>query len=273
MNRRDFIRNVSASGLLMGIPRLAVAGEVAFQLRNRVGQKVLLDSLNDSNFWNGVEVERPSDQLYDEFKLKSMDQGYLTHVTGTGKVDFSHNQVADTVFYRQDKLPKHMSGAKAMPYISKGIDPKFNVEYTDLLFMGDMDFFYCEYYQRMYRYKLPDGRTICAFEKMDNFKVGDELWNKYLAIKKKTLETVSLRWYPLNEVITVTEAYGMYIIEPDAKQSTRVTLTAKLRFGSGTGILAQWGSEIPYLIRSGTLNGFNAHVDIVKEVKKGNYKL
>ena len=272
MNRRKFIQSLGASGVLLGFPKIGEGGEVSFQLRNRVGQKVLLDSLNNPNFWSGIEVERPTDQLYDEFKLKSLDQGYLTHVSGEGKTNFTHQQVVDTVLHLQDKLPKHMPGAKAMPYISKGFDSQFNVEYTDLLFLGDMDFFYCEYYQRMYHYKIPDGRTICAFERMGQHQVGDALWNKYLAIKKKTLETVELRWYPLNDIVPVTEAYGMYIVEPGDQYSTRVTLTAKLRFGSGTGILAQWGSEIPYLIRSGTLNGFNASVAVAKEVKKGTYK-
>ena len=270
MKRRELIQGLGASSLLLGLPRVAEAGKADFKLHNKVGQKILLDSLNNRNFWDGIEVERPADALYDEFKIKPLGQGYLTHVSGDGQTNFTQEQVVVTVLYLQDKLPRHMAGAKAMPYISKGIDPNFGVEYTDLLFLGDMDFFYCEYYQRMYRYDLPDGRTICAFERMDESRVGSDLWNEYLRIRKQTLSTVELRWM-FNDIVPVTEAFGMYIVEPGDRYDTRVTLTAKLRFGSGTGLLAQWGSEIPYLVRSGTLNGFDASVAVAKEVKKGTY--
>ena len=271
MKRREFIQGLTASGVFLTLPKTGRAGNVQFNLHNVKGQKVLLDSLNDPNFWDGIEVERPKDLLYDEFKLKSLDKGYLTHVSGQGQTNFTQEQVVQTVLHFQDKLPKHMAGATAMPYISKGKDPDFGVEYTDMLFLGDMDFFYCEYYQRMYRYDLPDGRTICAFEKMDKARVGEKRWNKYLNIRKHTLETVDLRWM-LNDIIPVTEVFGMYIVEPGDSFTTRVTLTAKLRFGEGTGLLAQWGSEMPYLVRSGTVNGFDASVAVAREVKKGTYK-
>jgi hypothetical protein len=271
MNRRKFIQALGASGIVCGLPKIGLAESVKFSLHNKVGQKILLDSLNDPNFWSGVKVERSSVKLYDEFKLKPLGQGYLTHVSGEGQTDFTPEQVVLTVLHLQDKLPKHMSGATAMPYISKGMDKHFGVEYTDMLFLGDMDFFYCEYYQRMYRYDLPDGRTICAFEKMDKKRVGEKRWNKYLNIRKHTMETVDFRWM-FNDIVPVTEVFGMYIVEPGDSRTTRVTLTAKLRFGTGTGLLAQWGSEIPYLVRSGTLNGFDASVAIAKQVKKGNYK-
>jgi len=270
MKRRELIQSLAASGILLGLPKIGMARNYQFSLHNKEGQRILLDSLNNPNFWDGIEVERPTDALYDEFKIKPLDQGYLTHVSGEGQTNFEAEHVVATVLHLQDKLPRHMAGAKAMPYISKGMDSSFGVEYTDLLFLGDMDFFYCEYYQRMYRYDMPDGRTICAFERMTKEQVGAELWNKYLRIRESTLQTVDLRWM-LNDIVPVTEAFGMYIVEPGDRFDTRVTLTAKLRFGSGTGLLAQWGSEIPYLVRSGTLNGFDASVAVAKEVKKGNY--
>ena len=65
----------------------------------------------------------------------------------------------------------------------------------------------------------------------------------------------------------------MYIVGPDTNYKLRYFLTAKLKFGTGTGLLAQWGSEIPYLIRSGTLNGFNASVAVAKMLKDGKYNM
>lgn len=278
MKRRELLQGFTLGGMSMLLPsvwsRPSFAGGVNFSLHDKVGQKVLLDSLNDPNFWKGVEVERPTGTLYDEFKLKKLDTGYLTYVSGEGGVDFTIEQVVQTVFNFQHKLPAHMAGAKAMSYIAKGTDPHFGVPYTDMFFMGDMDFFYCEYFQRMYRYDLEDGRTICAFERMTKQITGEERWKKYENIKDHNLNTVSMRWGLFNDVLPVTDVFGMYIVEPSTKtHTTRVTLTAKLRFGEGTGMLAQWGSEMPSLIRSGTLNGFNASVAIADCLRTGKYKM
>jgi hypothetical protein len=273
MNRRNFLKTIGVTGAIGMIPRWALGAGVSFQLHNKAGQKVLLESLNNPNYWKGVDVERPSDKLYDEFKLKKLDSGYLTYVSGHGNQNYTREQVVQTVLYNQHHLPKHMAGAKNMTYFSEGVDPHFGVPYTDMVFLGDMDFFYCEYYQRMYRYDLGDGRTICAFERGTQNFIKPERWKVYEQKRKETIDESDLRWPILNDVIPVTDVFGMYIIGPGKNYQTRVTLTAKLRFGSGTGLLAQWGSEMPYLIRSGTLNGFNASVSITGFIKDGKYKM
>ena len=273
MKRRSFLQGIGASGVMLALPSWGHAETIKFQLHNKNGQRILLNSLNNSNYWNGVDVERPTGLLYDEFKLKKLTEGYLTFISGEGGENFVLEDVVQSVLNFQNKLPNHMAGAKAMKYIARGIDPHFGVPYTDMLFVGDMDFFYCEYFQRMYRYDLPDGRTICAFEKLTKKLAGDELWAKYEKVKKDTIDKADLRWPILNDVLPVTEVFGMYIIEPGTTRSMRVTMTAKLRFGDGTGFLAQWGSDLPYLVRSGTLNGFDASVGVAKGVKSGAYKL
>ena len=273
MKRRIFLQGIGASGAMLALPRWAHAKEIKFQLHNKIGQRILLNSLNNSNYWNGVDVERPTGLLYDEFKLKKLTEGYLTFISGEGGEDFLLEDVVQTVLNFQNKLPNHMAGAKAMRYIARGIDPDFGVPYTDMLFLGDMDLFYCEYLQRMYRYDLPGNVTICVFEKLTKELAGDKLWAKYEEVKKETLDKADLRWPILNDIVPVTDVYGMYIIAPGDKRTMRVTLTAKLRFGDGTGFLAQWGSELPYLVRSGTLNGFDASVAVAKGVKSGEYKL
>ena len=275
MNRRNFLQGLGGTGLLagMGFPSLGEAEPIAFSMHNKTGQKILLDSLNDPNFWNGVEVERPTDQLYDEFKLKKLDSGYLTFVSGYGNQNYTREQVVQTVLYNQNYLPKHMAGAKNMVYFGEGMDPTFGVPYTDMVFFGDMDFFYCEYFQRMYRYDLPGEKTICVFERAEKTFVKPDRWTLYEETRKKAIADSDLRWPILNDVVPVTDVFGMYIVEPGKEYQTRVTLTAKLRFGTGTGFLAQWGSEIPYLIRSGTLNGFNASVTVARLLKEGKYKM
>ena len=165
-----------------------------------------------------------------------------------------------------------MSGAKAMRYFERGVDRRFNVPFTDMLFLGDMDFFYCQFYQRNYRYELDDGRLICAFERMEAPYVGPKLWKEYEEMLSLTVDSVDKRWM-FNDIVPVTEAYGMYIIEPGKNYRSRVTLTAKLRFGIGTGLLAQWGSELPFLVRTGTINGFNGSVAVCSRLKSGDYRM
>lgn len=273
MKRRQFLQGLGASAALLAVPGLGRASNIEFKLHNKTGQKNLLASLNDPSFWDGVAVERPTNQLYDEFKLKKLDTGYLTFVSGEGGEDFTQEQVVQTVLNFQHKLPKHMAGAKAMRYFGKGTDASFGVPYTDMVFIGDMDFFYCEYFQRMYRYDLASGITICAFEGISKALAGEKRYKKYKETKKDMLDKADLRWPILNDVIPVTEVYGMYIVAPGDTRKTRVTMTAKLRFGTGTGFLAEWGSEVPYLVRSGTLNGFNASVGVASYLKAGKYKL
>ena len=103
--------------------------------------------------------------------------------------------------------------------------------------------------------------------------MGPKLWKEYEEMLSLTVDSVDLRWGMFNSVIPVTEAYGMYIIEPGQNYRSRVTLTAKLRFGTGTGLLAQVGSELPFLVRTGTINGFNGSVAVCSRLKSGEYRM
>ena len=116
MNRRNFLKTIGVTGAVGMMPRWALGAGVSFQLHNKAGQKVLLESLNNPNYWKGVDVERPSDKLYDEFKLKKLDSGYLTYVSGHGNQNYTREQVVQTVLYNQHHLPAHMAGAKNMTY-------------------------------------------------------------------------------------------------------------------------------------------------------------
>ena len=50
--------------------------------------------------------------------------------------------------------------------------------FTDLFFVGDFDFFYAEYFQRMYRFDLPDGRTT-GFECLRQEHLNEKEWQRY----------------------------------------------------------------------------------------------
>ena len=142
-----------------------------------------------------------------------------------------------------------MAGAKATPYIRRGHCNIVGADYVDMYFLGDFDFFYGEYIQRMYRIDLPDGRTACAFERLFEHQVDGATWRKFNEVRQKTLDNVELRWGVFNSVVPLTEAFGMYLSEPGKKHTTRVTLIAKLRFGSESGFIAKMGSERGIIIR------------------------
>ena len=82
-----------------------------------------------------------------------------------------------------------------------------------------------------------------------------------------------LRWGVFNSVVPLTEAFGMYLSEPGKKHTTRVTLIAKLRFGSESGFIAKMGSEIPFVLKAGMQSGFMASVEIARAIKGGKYPI
>ena len=251
---------------------IAHAGEL-IRLRNKQGAALLSKALTQPNFWAGATIDKYQGELYDEIRLKPQPQGYFNMITGEGREDFSHEQVVSTVFKHQDKLPKHMAGAKATPYIRRGHCDIVGADYVDMYFLGDFDFFYGEYIQRMYRIDLPDGRTACAFERMFENQVGPATWEKFNAVREKTLANVDLRWGVFNSVVPLTEAFGMYLSEPGTKHTTRVTLIAKLRFGSESGFIAKMGSELPFVLKAGMQSGFTASVEIARAIKQGKYPI
>ena len=214
MRRRDFFKTMGATGAIAMVPRLAFGADIKFKMHDKKGQQVLLDSLNNPNYWNGVDVERPTDQLWDEFKLKKLDSGYLTFVSGHGNQNYTKEQVVQTVLYNQNHLPKHMAGAKKMTYFAEGVDPHFGVPFTDMVFLGDMDFSTANIFSECLD-DIDETLTICAFERATKTLVKPERWTAYEKARKESIEGSDLRWPILNDIVPVTDVFGMYIVGPD----------------------------------------------------------
>ena len=268
-----FRRNVIKGGLVLALnPFQSVrASEQNINLFNANGNRLLNASITDPQFWKGSDEVKYQGEIYDVTRLKSLSDGYLTQISGEGGEDFTHEQVVHTVLTHQPHLPKHMSGAKICRKLQSGIDARTGAPYTDLYFLGDFDFFYGEYFQRMYRFDLPDGRTACAFECLNQAHVTPDLWSRFQKVRKEELDKVELRWV-FNDVLPIVEIFGMYFVEPGKNHKTRVTLTAKLKFG-GDSWLASAGTKIPFVLRLGMESGFEACVAIARGLKKGIYKL
>jgi hypothetical protein len=273
-SRRQFLQQLAATATLAALPLPALAGAggaVNIKMRTAEAMRLLNPALTKPNFWSGASVSRYDDQLYDEIRIKSLEAGYLTMITGEGDQDFTPDGVVKTVFDHQDKLPRHMDGAKALPRLRLGTDSFAGVPSNDRYFLADFGIFYGEFFQRSYKFELADGRKVVAFEKIKKDWVSAATWEKYQARRKATLDRVDMRSM-FGSVVEITDSWGMFVVSPGTKHSSRVTLVAKIRFGEGTGMMAQLGSKMPPVLKAGLKSGFDASVAVAKGVTSGKYK-
>ena len=271
LSRRGLLAGMGATFL---IPFPVFADEGEFSIRNKKGSAILNKALFRKNFWKDASKSFYENKPHDEIRLKSMESGgYLTYISGCGQRNFRIEDVATGIFWHQKELHKHMAGAVTCDLLGFGQDPTVKRPFTDTFLLGDFDFFYASYFQRMYRFNLPDGRVVLPFELIGNNFLGAAEWTKYRAAKKKMIAGTETkrRSFMFGDILEMAELYGMYIVEPGKKYDTRVTMVARLQFG-GDSWIADFGSKLPFVIRAGLANGFRAHVDIVKKVVSGSYK-
>lgn len=272
--RRQILQQLAATATLAALPLPALAGAggaVNIKMRTPEAMRLLNPALTNPGFWSGASISRYDNQLYDEIRIKSLDAGYLMLITGEGDEDFTPDGVVKTVFEHQDKLPRHMDGAKALPRVRLGTDSFAGVPSNDRYFLADLGFFYGEFFQRSYKFDLTDGRKVVAFEKIKQKWVSAATWEKYQARRQSTLDRVEMRSV-FGSMVEMTDAWGMFVVSPGTKHASRVTLVAKLRFGEGTGMMAQLGSKLPPVLKAGLKSGFDASVAVAKGVKSGKYK-
>lgn len=253
--------------LFFGLP--VHASSVNITLHDATAAAMLNEALQSDAFWTNAEVSTYKDKQYDEIRLRRVDSGFISMVTGEGKRDFDHDVVADTVFYNQWKLPHYMDGAKAAVKLGTGTDSVNGLSYTDTFFFLDFGIFYGTLIQRMYRIEAGD-RTLLAFERLDESFVDGATWTRYQQKVQETSGAVDRRWPPFNSVVPVAEVFGLFIVEPGEQHRTRVTLVNKLGFSDSGGAswIANVGSEMPPVIRSGLKSGFNGCVAIARRTQK-----
>jgi hypothetical protein len=241
-----------------------VAGKFDLHMRDKEGQEVLNKILADEAFWSGAWKQAYEGKLYDEIRLKDTASGYVPMITGEGDQDFGLDVVSDVVFMRNTDLPKYMDGAKSVTLLGTGYDPVVGADYRDCFYILDLTLFYGTFPQRMYRKHDPTTNAyVMWFEKMDSTFVDAGTWAAYEAKMKAQIDGMDKRWM-LSSVIEVTEIYGMFVVEPGKSRKSRVSFVSKLTFGSETGWVAQMGSQMPGVIRSGLKSGFAASVAITK---------
>lgn len=245
-------------------PDFAAGTEVTMRAHPE-GQATLNKILTDAAFWADAWKKTYTDHLYDEIRLKSTDSGYVPMVTGEGQQDFDHSVVADVVYKRNKDLPLYMSGAKVVMPLGSGVDPVVGAEYRDSFYILDLTVFYGYFMQRMYRrHDEATNKTVLWFEKLDASFVNASTWATYSKQVQTSIDTVDRRWPPFNSMIEVSDIYGMFVVEPGRTHATRVSFVSKISFDKGTGFVAQWGSQLPPVVRAGLSAGFDASVAIAK---------
>lgn len=276
-------RRVLSGGLALGAGALFAPGALAagtagpvLRLRDPEANRVLNAAVSGNAWWKGASVEHPTGELFDQIKLQKLDDGgILAFVTGEGNEDFEHRHVVHTVWQHQDKLDDQIDGCMSAINVGRGHDPVVGADYSDLWIMADLGLFYGQFFQRMYLFEGSDGRTWLPYEKLDANFVAPGTWQGYLARRDKALndirESGALRSI-FGNVLEVTQVYGVFFVAPGQKRTSRVSMVVRIGFGEGTGFLAQMGSKLPPVIKSGLRSGFEGSVAICHGVKSGRYK-
>ena len=275
-SRRALLRAaVSASASLVLAP-LPAAAAPPLRLRDSDAQRILNEALTDEVWWKGASVERFSGKQYDEIRLRRLSHGgYLTYVSGEGAEDFAHEDVARTVWDHQDKLENHFDGVIVSTTLGTGRDPQTGTEYRDRFMLLDFGLFYARQVQRMYRYPLPDGRTLLAFECLTPAFTDAATWRRYLAIRDRAEQQARARGdlrSVFGSIVDIDILFGVFIVEPGQVHTTRISLVAEIGFTSDNSWLGSVGSKIPPVIKSGLRGGFDASVSVCRAVKAGTYR-
>ena len=266
LSRRTVLRGM---GLLPFVELSALAEEILLEFNDKRGTRLLNDSLNDPEFWDGSLVTKYTGLQYDEIRLKERKSGYVAYISGTGKQKFTPADVAEGIFKHQDLIPQFMPSLKSARYIGRGIDPRNGLEYTDIYFLVDIKIFFMSVPLRTYKIQIGSDRYVCAIELITEDMVSTEKWNVYQQIINLEKESLVDTW-AFQTIVPMEYLYGFYLMEPEEVFGMRVTMVTKMKFEKNVNLLADIGSELPFVLRQGMQAGFIGSVHACQEYVKKN---
>ena len=229
-------------------------------MRDQTAAAVTTQAVVDPAFWAAASRASYTGKAYDQLRLRPMDKGYFSLITGEGHASYAHEVVVNTAYRYQDRLPRIEDSAIAIDILAEGTDPRSGLPYVDTLFFLDFSLFYGIYLQRSYRLDVGE-HTYVFFETLRSDFVDAATWKRYRQQLDRRVETADLRWL-LNKVIELESVYGTFIIEPGTVHSTRISFLVQVKFGEQAGLLAKIGSEMPLVLRQGLQTGFENCVRI-----------
>ncbi|MFT4974999.1 MAG: hypothetical protein ACI8S6_000885 [Myxococcota bacterium] len=237
------------------------------QTRNATANEVLNRAVKPGFWSDATKNDYPLGKyLYDSIWLRwiesSAKPGYMVLITGTGNQNFNHDVVSDIIINKQDRIDDMVDGAESVVFLGGGTDPRNGLPYRDSFYFLDMGAFYATYAQRMYRLDGADGRSFMFFEKLDSSFVDAGTWANYEQVMQQASDSVDRRSV-FGSIVPVEQVFGMFMVNPDDTQESRVTFMAKLGFSSDNWV-ASLGSKMPVVLRAGLSSGFDACVQIAE---------
>lgn len=260
MNRRTFLLGTAGTSVASTVwSKIAYADGPPFLFHDARGNQLLRETLDVPSYWDGADETNYPDSPYDSIRIQSDDMGIVTFISGTGNSTFTPSLVADTIFQHQDIIPTYMSRLKVGEYLGRGRDPYNGHNYTDMFFLADIKIFYMSVPLRTAKIPLGDGRFLCPIELVTENMVSPHYWEQYNTFMKTSENTLQAGW-TIFPVVPMEYLVGYYLIEPESQYGARVTMVTRLKFKENVSWVADWGSELPIVLRQGMIAGFMGSV-------------
>ena len=261
MNRRTFLFGTAGTGIASTVwLKPALAAEVPFLFHDARGNQLLRETLDVPSYWSGADETKYPGSPYDSIRIQNDDAGIVTFITGTGNSAFTPDLVADTIFQHQDIIPTYMSRLKVGEYLGRGRDLYNGHDYTDMFFLADIKIFYMSVPLRTAKISLGDGRFLCPIELVTESMVSPNRWEQYTNFMKISEDALQAGW-TIFPVVPMEYLVGYYLIEPEPEFGARVTMVTRLKFKEDVSWVADWGSELPIVLRQGMIAGFMGSVN------------
>lgn len=260
MKRRSFLFGTAGVSLTtLTCSKVASATESPFVYHDSRGNQLLRETLDVPSYWNGADETKYPDYPYDCIRIQNDENGIVTFITGTGNAAFQPELVANTIFKHQDIIPTYMSRLKVGEYLGRGIDAYNGHAYTDMYFLADIKIFYMSVPLRTAKISLGDGRYLCPIELVTPAMVEPTKWKGYTDFMKTSEDALQGGW-TIFPVVPMQYLVGYYIVDPDPKFGARVTMVTRMKFKENVSWVADWGSELPIVLRQGMIAGFMGSV-------------
>ena len=108
------------------------------------------------------------------------------------------------------------------------------------------------------RFLLETG-DLCPIELVTENMVSPHYWEQYNTFMKTEEEVLQAGW-TIFPVVPMEYLVAGHLIEPESQYGARVTMVTRLKFKENVSWVADWGSELPIVLRQGMIAGFMGSV-------------
>lgn len=267
MNRRTLLGGIGSVGVFSRLRINKAYASDTFLYHDTRGNQLLRETLDQPSFWEGADETLYPNSPYDSIRIQQRPTGIVTYISGTGNAKFESQTVADCIFQHQDIIPTYMSRLKVGEYLGRGVDPYNRQAYTDMFFLADIKIFYMSVPLRTAKIDLGEGRFLCPIELVTEPMVEPALWDGYRDFMRQKEQQLQAGW-TIFPVVPMEYLVGYYLVEPEPNVGARVTMITRMKFKEDVSWVADWGSELPIVLRQGMIAGFMGSVETCKHIMR-----